>query len=400
MFDTIFNALDNSAQLIAYAGTNLSSIDSNELFPVYYGDILASTPLIPIPFTVGAGGISGGVVVLHPYLFLYSSFGEVIFTEANNPITIQNNARVTGQKVIFGLPTRGGNSSPAGLLWSLDSLIRVTFTGGSSLFTFDTISAETSILSNSCVIEYDNVYFWIGTDRFLFYNGTVNVLPNDTNLNFFFDNLNYLHRDKVWATKVTRYNEIWWHFPKLGSEECNHAIIYNVKENCWYDTEINRSAGYFNQIFANPIWAGNQNNGGFFELWEHEAINADGTLSYDTNNNNIITPIDWSISTGSIAWCAVGPNSQFLGTDRWVYLYRFEPDMIQEGEIKLTVSGKKYARSNDENVDFFFSPNQEKIDIFQQRREMTFTFSQTNILEGTFQFGQNLMVMRVGDGRQ
>lgn len=45
--------------------------------------------------------------------------------------------------------------------------------------------------------------------------------------------------------------------PANGSNECNNAIIYNVREGTWYDAGFadgaNRSAGYFSQVFHYPI---------------------------------------------------------------------------------------------------------------------------------------------------
>jgi hypothetical protein len=80
------------------------------------------------------------------------------------------------------------------------------------------------------------------------------------NQNYFFDNLNYAQSQKVWATKVPRFGEIWWFFPSGDSEECNDCVIYNIRENCWYDggqaRGANRSAGYFSQVFRFPINAG------------------------------------------------------------------------------------------------------------------------------------------------
>jgi hypothetical protein len=80
------------------------------------------------------------------------------------------------------------------------------------------------------------------------------------NQDYFFDNLNYTQRQKVWATKVPRFGEIWWFYPRGDSTECNDAIIFNVRENTWYDagTAIGtrRSAGYFSQVFAYPVAAG------------------------------------------------------------------------------------------------------------------------------------------------
>ena len=79
------------------------------------------------------------------------------------------------------------------------------------------------------------------------------------NQNYFFDNLNYDQRQKVWATKVPRFGEIWWFYPRGDATECTDAIIYNVRENVWYDAGeargAQRSAGYFSQVFAYPVAA-------------------------------------------------------------------------------------------------------------------------------------------------
>jgi hypothetical protein len=217
--------------------------------------------------------VSGGVVVLHPYIFVYGNNGLLKNCAAGNPLDwtgpTANETNVAGSKVVAGLPVRGGSNSPAGLFWSLDSLIRVSYapttisSGGvtTTLFwRYDIISSQSSILSSQSVIEYDGIYYWCGVDRFLMYNGVVKEVPNSMNQNFFFDNLNYAQRQKVYVNKVPRYGEIWWHYPKGDSTECNDAIIYNVREQTWYDAGqalgARRSAGYFSQVFAFPLNVG------------------------------------------------------------------------------------------------------------------------------------------------
>lgn len=214
--------------------------------------------------------VSGGVVVLHPYTFVYGNNGFIQNCSAGNIndwVSADANAtNVASTKVVKGLPVRGGSNAPSGLFWTLDSLIRVSYTPttvttGATATTFywryDVISSQTSILSSQCVIEYDGIYYWIGVDRFMLYNGVVKEIPNNFNQNYFFDNLNYAQRQKVYATKVPRFGEIWWFYPKGDSTECNDAIIYNIRENCWYDVGTalgsRRSAGYFSQVFHYPI---------------------------------------------------------------------------------------------------------------------------------------------------
>jgi hypothetical protein len=114
-------------------------------------------------------------------------------------------------------------------------------------------------MSSQSAIEYDGVYYWCGVDRFMLYGGTVKEIPNDFNQNYFFDNLNYSQRQKVWVTKVPRYGEIWWFYPRGTSTECNDAVIFNVRSGVWYDAGqalgARRSAGYFSMVFPYPIMA-------------------------------------------------------------------------------------------------------------------------------------------------
>ena len=237
--------------------------------------------------------VSGGVTVLHPYTFVYGNNGLIKNNSAGNindwVSADANETNVASTKIVKGLPLRGGSNAPSGLFWALDSLIRVSYNptnigvpdsadfGATLYWRYDIISSQTSILSSQSVIEYDGIYYWCGVDRFLLYNGVVKEIPNTMNQNYFFDNLNYAQRQKVYATKVSRFGEVWWFYPRGDSEECNDAIIYNIRENCWYDAGealgTRRSAGFFSQVFHYPI---NMD-------WD---INTTGAItSYPTINN-------------------------------------------------------------------------------------------------------------------
>jgi hypothetical protein len=221
--------------------------------------------------------VSGGVVMLYPYLFVYGNNGLIQNCAAgdfNNWTSADANANnVASTKIVKGLPLRGGTTSPAGLFWSLDSVIRVSYTPttvttGTTSSTFywryDLITQQSSIMSSSSVIEYDGIYYWCGIDRFLMYNGVVQEVPNNMNQNYFFDNVNLSQRQKVWASKVPRFGEIWWFYPRGDATECTDAIIYNVREKVWYDAGkapgAQRSAGWFTEVFPKPIWGDYNSN--------------------------------------------------------------------------------------------------------------------------------------------
>ena len=348
--------------LLAHPGQNLQAIDSTTNTPVLYGSLTgtsltkigvftdsvtttafsnsltlaASNPLIGAGQTITGAGIpantrvtsasgttikisnnatasatvtatfdnnvsvSGGVVALHPYVFVYGNNGLIKNSGAGDSndwvSTDANEVNVATGKIVQGLPVRGGSNAPSGLFWSTDSLIRVSYIGGqgtpAQYWRYDIISSQSSILSSQSAIEYDGIYYWCGVDRFLMYNGVVKEIPNNMNQNWFYDNLNYDQRQKVWACKVPRYGEIWWFYPRGDATECTDAIIYNTRENIWYDAGeavgAYRSAGYFSQVFHYPVaasWNVSEQTAVFSASFT--TVSGRNTLYLDTYNTQI-----------------------------------------------------------------------------------------------------------------
>jgi hypothetical protein len=288
--------------------------------------IASTTLIISAPATANGSSItltfdnqvsvSGGVVTLHPYVFVYGNDGLIKNCSAGNVndwvSADANEVSVATGKIVQGLPVRGGSNAPSGLFWSLDSLIRVSYIGGAGtppqFWRYDLISSQSSILSSQSVIEYDGVYYWCGVDRFLLYNGVVKEIPNNFNQNYFFDNLNYAQREKVWVTKVPRFGEIWWFYPSGNATECNNAVIYNTRENVWYDAGFavgaQRSAGFFSQIFQFPVssdWNVNATGG----ILTATITNAGSGYTNGTYNN---TPLTGGAGTGATANITVAGN--------------------------------------------------------------------------------------------
>jgi hypothetical protein len=183
----------------------------------------------------------------------------------------------------------------------------VSYIGGAGtppqFWRYDLISSQSSILSSQSVIEYDGIYYWCGVDRFLLYNGVVKEIANSFNQNYFFDNLNYAEREKVWVTKVPRFGEIWWFYPRGTATECTDAVIYNVRENVWYDAGqalgSQRSAGYFSQIFPFPIaadWNINASGG----ILTATITNGGSAYTNGTYTNQALTGGSGTLATANI----------------------------------------------------------------------------------------------------
>lgn len=448
--------------LVAHRNNALDDIDEQTDYPVYWGVISDTTPLQAI----SGLSVSGGIVAIAPYLVYYGSNGQVGWSDVNQPQTLNSGDagqdRVTGSKIVKGLPLRA-SSGPACILWSLDSVIRMDWVGGDAIFRFSTLSNQSSILSQNSAIEYDGDYFWVGVDRFMAYSGgKVQELPNQMNKNWFFDNLNFDQRQKVWATKVPRFGEIIWFFPFGDSEECTNAVVFNILEKTWYDFELSRSAGYYSQVFRYPTWCGTSSTGlvrvvlstltGAFEVGDSVVLSRSlsaGTVyvkedtdtilvklnNPDTEPGDIMTNLSQSgsgtvdsivvidsayihekgknsvlsnsesainsyIETSDFGYPTGGSQPNGIeGLNRWTRLIRVEPDFIMSGDMTMQVIGREFAQQDDTaSSEFTFSSSTGKIDVREQRRQIRLKFS-SNTLGGHFEMGRVILHIEPGDIR-
>ena len=398
-FDVLFDTVTGGQTLVAHAGQNLVNQDETTDRPIYLGNIIGSGPFVPA--AGGAPSVSGGIVVLHPYVFAYGTDGYAAWSVPGNPndwtSTGSGDGYITGQKIVKGLPLRAGpGNSPSGLFWSLDSVIRATFVGGAPVFQFDTVSATSSILSSQGVIEYDGIYFWAGVDRFLMFNGVVREVPNTLNLNWFFDNLNFAQRQKVFAMAVPKYGEIWWCFPFGNATECTHAVIYNVREQTWYDTVLpngGRSGGIFVNVSAKPLMVGSSFTSPTQTLWQHE----DGV---DEIDGQTINPVRSYFETGDIALPALPKDA----VNKSVRISIIEPDFVQRGDMTVRVTGRYNARAplvTGEAKTFpavADEPSEQVVFLKEVRREMRLIF-ESNAVGGDYQMGQVIAHLEQSDGR-
>ena len=396
MFDVQYASSSNENYLIASASPNGSCVCNDQDGQIFYGEVLGTAPLKSIRLPADANA-TGGMVSLHPYLFYYGTDGIIGWSVAGEPADMEGSgsglARVWGQKIIKGLPMRAGSgTAPAGLFWAFDAVIRATFTGGSTVFQFDIVATGTSIMSQSAVVDYDGVFYWAGVDRFYMFNGVVREVPNSMNLNYFFDGINPVAQNKTFCFQVPRYNEVWWCYPRGTATECTHAVVYNVKENTWYDTELpndGRSAGHFNNSFAAPILTGVKTDGSGYKVWRHE-------FKVDEYDGSVVRPIKSNFETADISTLVTGNN-------RYLRCTTIEPDFVQSGPMTVNVTGRANARAPEVNSTTFTFPEsatqpyEQVVMLKEQRRELRVKF-ESNSLYGDYQMGQIIAHFDSGDG--
>lgn len=349
---------------------------------------------------------NGGICFAPPYLFIYGSNGYVSYSTSADPFVFtggdSGQFKIPGGKVIYGRQIRGGTSSPSLLFWTMSAVVRVTNVGDQGvLFKNDVLSTSTSILSSKCVVEYDGLFFWPGTDRFFVFNGVVQEMDNKINQQYFFDNLDMSQRQKVFGVRNPKYGEIWWYYPEKGQTEVSHAIVYNIKENTWYDTTISRNAGtYFEEeglactAGAALLFSDNRNY-----LWQHEVEIDQVWYPNFLGGERTTAAIFSSFVTPTFSWAAFNPMKQLTGNDRWVDLKRIEPDFVMNDNtdaMSVVVHTKEYAQSTDTiSAPFQFTGATEKLDMSVQGRHMSLEFTSNKY----FEMGHVMLQLGIGDSQ-
>lgn len=413
IMDALYNVGATNTAIIAVAPPSAITIANTTPGTIYFGDLNATTALVVLNPTDGPDETAGGLFCMAPYLVVYDIAGYVTWCAPNEPDNFATadggggaaGARVSATKIVCGIPLRGGpGNSPAALLWSLSSLIRMSFNGGSTVFSFDPVSTDITVLSQKAIIESDGTYLWPGTDRFYIFNGVVRELPNELIRNWFFDNMNYQCREKTFAFRNPRWGEIWFCFPFGNATECTHAAIYNYRYDCWYPTVLpngGRSAAAFSQILRYPMMMGALDTGlGAERLWQHE-IGVDEVIS-----SGVVNAVRSYFTTADIALPTGFGGAQPV--DLQIAFSRVEPDFVLDGALTVTLAARKYAMADEvdlKTVTFdpaAFDPAEPQtytVPFKKMGRINRLTF-ESNVVGGDYQLGDTVGLAQPEQSRQ
>lgn len=390
--------------------------------PILYAKNINSLPDAGVtsPFVALDPRANGGMCFASPYLFVYGNEGIIQYSNSNNifdftPGVAADEADTrdagtitltTPEKIIYGTPIRGGSNSPSLLFWTTNSVVRVTNIGLTDVrFFAEPISTSCTIMSSRSVVEHGSLFYWAGTDGFYYFNGLVDTLENNMNFNYFFDNIDLAQCQKIFGSKITKYNEICWFYPARGQQSATRVIIYNYKLECWYDTDLSRSAALYSTLFGTLLTAGiplQGNEPGYNYLWLHEEGDAEiwesvpqAIQRQESIDSSLTTPI-----FSFIAFPPGAPNAPLV--NRWMDLNRIEPNFLGStntglvSTLDLTVNTQEYSQNIPVAAyTIAFTSRTEKVDLHVQARNISLTFSS----EDAWEMGNNLLIASMGDER-
>jgi len=159
------------------------------------------------------------------------------------------------------------------LVWTDSALYSLQYQGGTYVFTATLVSSGIDIIGPNTVATAVNTSFWMGSDNFYYYDGSVNRMPCTVREKVFL-NLNFEQRYKIYAGINSSNNEVTWFYPSANSDENDSYVTYNYAEKAWYYGTMSRTTWADRGFGANPLATSSDNY-----TYYHEVGTDDGSTN-------------------------------------------------------------------------------------------------------------------------
>jgi hypothetical protein len=145
------------------------------------------------------------------------------------------------------------------LVWTDTALYGLQYLGAPEVWGAQLLGTNVTIASPNAAVYSGNVAYWMGTNKFYYYDGTVKTLPCEVR-SYVFDDFNQQQADQVICGSNEQFDEIWWFYCSAGATRNDRYVVYNYVENVWYYGNLARSAWIDSDLREFPIAATFNNN--------------------------------------------------------------------------------------------------------------------------------------------
>ena len=279
-------------------------------------------------------------------MFIRFSDAEDINSYGTSSINTAGSQRLQdGTKIIGALKAK-----ETILIWTDNALYTMKFVGAPFTFGFEQVGTNCGLIGKNAAIEVDGIAYWMSSNGFFLFDGTVKTLPCTVE-DFVFENINRNKGQQVNAGLNNLFTEVVWYYPSSSSDFNDKYVVFNFGESSiskspvWYTGTEARTTWIDASVYPNPIATKfvsgstgafpaivGQSGLGQTTLFEHEVgrdqVNADGST---TTVTSFINSFDFDIKPE-------GTDGEFF-----LSMKRFIPDFkTLNGNAKITMSVKRF----------------------------------------------------------
>ena len=242
------------------------------------------------------------------------------------------------------------------LVWTDNALYTMKFIGAPFTFGFEQVGTNCGLIGKNAAVEIDGVAYWMSTNGFFAFDGTVKSLPCTVE-DYVYDQADTTKGQQVYAGLNNQYTEVTWYYPSTNSEYNDQYVIFNYGESgripggVWYIGTEARTTWIDATVYPNPIATKFDDSAsgtfpvivgedglGQTTLFEHEVgtdqVNPDGST---TTVTSFIQSYDYDLQQ------AQRGQSYAIAGDVFLAVRRFLPDFKDlQGNAKVTLAVKRY----------------------------------------------------------
>ena len=250
------------------------------------------------------------------------------------------------------------------LVWTDNALYTMKFIGAPFTFGFEQVGTNCGLIGKNAAIEIDGVAFWMSSNGFFMFDGTVKSLPCSVE-DYVYDQADTTKGQQVYAGINNLFTEVVWYYPSTSSEYNDQYVVFNygqaMKGGVWYIGTEARTSWIDATVYQKPIATKfDSTTTGTFPvivgedglgqtiLFEHEVgtdqVNPDGST---TTVTSFVKSYDFDLQAKSKGadGKATGPT---ISGDVFLAMRRFVPDFKDlQGNATVTLAVKRYPQQSD-----------------------------------------------------
>lgn len=363
LFDTSGGVVNNRATAIAGAPTKSEYA-------------LVSTPDRHL-VCFGTESVIGDPTTQDP-MFVRFSNQEDIYTFAESAINTAGGQRLTdGSTIVTAFRSRGQI-----LILTDTSIHGMQYVGPPYTFGFQQLGSNCGCIGPHAGADVNGVAFWMGTEAFYMFNGTVNKLPS-TVQDYVFKDINLIQSTKVHVGVNSQFNEVTWWYCSVTSDYIDRFVTFNYLENVWSIGSMARTAWVDIGTYNKPIAS------------EYLPTSTTATIStiygLTAGRSVIFNQEDGRNANGSPITAYITSGYFDIGDgDNMLYMRRFIPDFKnQVGDVTVHLLLRAYpqATASPSSLDpYIITPTTEKVDTRARGRQISLRI-ESNALDDNWRYG-------------
>jgi hypothetical protein len=248
------------------------------------------------------------------------------------------------------------------------SVYSMRFIGPPSVFSFTMITQGVEIIGAKAAIDASNSVFFMGTEGFYVYSGSVSPLYCPV-AKYVFDDFNPRQSAKVFASTNSSFSEVQWFYPSANSYEPDRYVCFNYLSNVWtigkldmspldnastttQTSSYNRTSWRDAIVFGNPMSTyivSYNSNPAMIGVRSGPVVENTGVMIHETGNSANTQAMNCFVTSGDLE---IADGNSFSFYDQLIPdIAVFNRTSAGILDIPITIVGKNYPGGSTSSTD-------------------------------------------------